>query len=392
MQQKEEQISKKIDDQIKKQLADEAPVQNPTEYESPEERLSIILKGINEAIASQNKSKETVLYKNAQDLYKSMTGEDLIEKATAAAKAEIESEGIKTVQKGGAVAEEIFKKNMEDFKSRQQHSAAVKTWELITEEERKQFGEDINLFISQMGKRLQDIRKDGLAIPEEVFYNMLASGYMINNIKSNPFNGKIRIPILITHGNYKFKTISKKDFQDLAVIMQNFFYLTAKQALEDAQNKKMSGSKARWHKRKLRKARELLKALLEKIENDKKQGGEKSKMMQTLEEEIRTRIQKQVENEAREALENMTEIGEVGVLRRLKDFENLEKETDRNIKKDIKNVEERLERDIQDRAKEGKRISSIIKKQVKKGKIYRKRMNYMKKAEEKVEKQQKNST
>ena len=357
----------------------------------PEDKNSLIhqlreaLKGMRDASAQANRITEKTSYKQAQDLFTEITGEDLAKKADLAARDEIVSEGSKIISQNNALSEENFKKELGAFKFRQQNLATEKAWNSISDEEKKQYGGDINTFIAGIGKKCDEFKKHDFVISKEIFCNIIANGYMLLNSKERFFGGRIQIPVRLFSGAYKFKVMSVKDFADFIAIMQASFDLTAKQAVQDRLDKKLLYSENRFHKRKLRKARELIEDLIKQTELKQKPGEDRIKMIRTLEEEIRAKIQKQVENEEREALEKISEVGEVGVLRRIRDFEYSEKETAKNIKKDIKKLEKNLEKDIKDKGKNEKKIGGIINKQIKKRKISKRKSAYIRSISEKGE-------
>jgi len=381
---------KKMNDNLR-QNYNQIPKKDLLKPEDSAERLEIILKNIDEAHIKENKTLETSLYKEAQDLFRAFTGEDIMEKAEAAAKKEVESEGSKMVAKKDFLSQEKLNKEIEAFKFKQQTFAVEKGWQLISEEERKQYLGDINNFISAIEKKIEELKKNGFDISKEIFYNMVANGYMFLDLKKSFFRGKMLIPVLLGTGAYKFKTMSIKEFENSAVMMQGLFDLIAKQAVEDRLNKELLYAKRRWQKRKMRNMREILNAATKTIKSEEIQEAEKMEIRKRLEEQIRTKIQKEVEAEERESLKKLSNIGEIEVLERLRDFEKLEKKTDKNIKKDVQKIEKSLEKDIRERTEEEKKIGGIMKKQIEKGKISKKRIAYLNKVtkEEEEKKEEK---
>jgi len=355
--------------------------------------LEIILKDIGEANAKGNVVLEASLYKEAQDLFKEFTGQDLMEKAHAAAAEEITSEGTRISDKKDFLSEKNLNKEIESFKFKQQIFAAEKGWQSLSEEEKKQYLGDKNNFTTAIEKKIEELKKSGFDVSKELFYNMTANGYMFLNIKKSIWNGKIKIPVLLGPGAYRYETMSVKEFEASMVMMQKLFDLIAKQAAKDKLEKELLHARRRWRKRKMRKVREILKAVTGAIKAGEIQEAEKKEIRKRLEEKIRTKIQKEVEAEERAALEKLSNIGEVGVLERLKDFEQLEKKTDKNIKKEILNIEKSLEKDIEERTEEEKKISDIMKKQLEKGRISKKRGAYLSKiTKEEKEKTPKENT
>lgn len=358
------------------------PQKNIAETENPGQRLEDILKEINEAHTKENKTLENSLYREAQDLFKAFTGQDLFEKARAAAVEEIESEGSKMTPKKDSFSEENLKKEIDGFKFKQQASTIQKSWLLLSDAEKKQYLNDTGLFISAIEKKIRELSKAGIDISKEVFCNLMANGYMLVNYKRSIFTGKILIPVLLGAGAYKYKATSIKEFGDFATMMQSLSDLIARQAVEDELNKKLFYTKKRWHKRKMRKIREIIKAAAKTMESQQLQEAERAEIRKRLEEQIKEKIQKEVEAEERASLEKLSNIGEVGVLERLQEFEHLEKKTDRNIKKEIEKIEKGLEKDIQERTADEKKISNIMKKQMEKGRISKKRTSYLSKVVE----------
>ncbi len=350
------------------------------EPDNPADRLGDILRGINEAHLKENSAMELSLYKEAEELFKTFTGQDLMEKAVAAAQEEVESEGSKMVSKQAYFSDENFKKEVEAFKFKQQTLAVEKGWQKLSETEKKLYLNDINNFISAIEKKIEELKKNGFGISKEIFYNVTANGYMLLNMKKSFFRGRILVPVLIGDGAYKFETLSLKEFENSVAMMQSLFDLTAKQAVEDKLSKESLYAKRRWHKRKMRKVREILKAVSKTLKEEEIQEEEKKEIRKRLELKIRGKIQKEVEAEERASLEKLSNIGEVGVLERLKGFEQLEKKTDKNIKKEIEKMGKSLEKDIQERTKDEEKIDVILKKQMEKGRISKKRMTYLGKA------------
>lgn len=350
---------------------------------APEDKNNLIhqlkdaLKGMLDASARANRTTENSFYKQAQSLFTTITGEDLAYKADLTARDEIVFEGYKILSKNNILSKENFEKELGFFKFRQQALAVERAWSLVSDEEKKQYGGDPNAFIARIEKKCDEFKKHGLDISKEIFCNIIANGYMLLDSKKKFLGGRIQIPVRLFSGAYKFRVFAIKDFADSVSMMQSSFDLTAQQTVQDKLNKKLLYSKNRFRKRKLRKARELIEDLIKQMDLKQKPNEDRMKIIKTLEEEIRTKIQKQVENEEREALEKITEVGEVGVLRRLKDFAYSERQTAKNIMKDIRKLEKNLEKDIKDKNKSEKKIGGIINKQIKKRKISKRKSSYI---------------
>ena len=347
--------------------------------ENPGDRLEAILKDIKEAHNKQNSALELSLYKEAEDLFKKFTGQDLIKKAEDAAHEEIESEGSKMVSKEKILSDESFKKEIDAFKFKQQTYAAQKSWQLLSTDEKKQYLNDISNFISAIEKKIEELKKSGFSMSKEIFYNLTANGYMILNTRKSFFTGKMLVPVLLGDGAYKDKTMSLKEFENLVTMMQALFDLIAKQAVQDRLNRELLAAQKRWQKRKMRKVRDIIKAAAKTMKEEKIQDAERAEIKKRLEAQIKEKIQNEVETEERQALEKISNIGEVGVLERLKDFEHSEKMTDKNIKKEIEKMGKSLEKDIKERTEDEKKITGIMKKRVEKGKISKKRITYLNK-------------
>jgi hypothetical protein len=182
--------------------------------------------------------------------------------------------------------------------------------------------------------------------------------------------------------------MSVREFETSLLMMQKLLNLIAEQASFNKIEKDLYHIKRRWERRKIRKTKEILKAVIRTIRSEKIQEEEKKEIRKRLEEKIRGKIQKEVEAEERASLEKLSNIGEVGALERLKEFEQLEKKTDKNIRKGILDIQKSLEKDIQERTLEEKKISDIMKKQLEKGKISKKRSAYL----SKITKEEKDKT
>lgn len=351
--------------------------------DSPAVELTSILANIQKAHRADNKKLEDELYFKAQELFKSFTNQDLLERAEMASKDEIISEGSKFFSKEELTSKEKFDKESEEFRFTQQHSAVQKSWELISDDERKSFLNDINNFIAAIEKKIEELKKDGFSLSKEIFYNLTSNGYMLLNVKKSIWDGKILIPVMMGPGAYKFKRMSIRDFEDFLVMSQKLFDSILYQAITEKIRKDVLYSEKRWNERITRKIKEILTAVAKNIKDQELKEEEKLEIRKKLEEKIKTKIKEEVEAEERASLEKLSNIGEVGALERLRDFERLEKKTDKNIEKDLKKIEKSLQKDIKQRTIEEKRITNIIKKQLEKGKISKKRISHLKNITEK---------
>ncbi|MEI7424643.1 MAG: hypothetical protein WCK10_00795 [Candidatus Staskawiczbacteria bacterium] len=355
------------------------PTQTEIEETSPTKELENILTKIDKASKAENKKLEDSLYIKAQELFKNFTGQDLIERAELAAKEEVKIEGSKIYSKDELLSKIKFDKEAEEFRFTQQNNSVQKSWQMLSDEERKLFLNDINNFISAIEKKIEELKKDGFSFSKEIFYNLTANGYMLLNLKKSIWDGKILIPVMMGPGAYKFKRISIRDFEDFLIMSQKLFDSILDQAITEKIRKDISHSAKRWDERKIRKVKEILKAVSKNIKDQELKEEEKIAIRKKLEEQIKTKIKSEVEAEERASLEKLSNIGEVGALERLRDFEKLEKKTDKNIERDIQKIEKSLKKDIEQRTEEEKKIATIMKKQMEKGKISKKRISYLKK-------------
>jgi len=353
--------------------------QSPADSEDPAECLESILGKINEAHVKENVVVEASLYKEAEDLFKEFTGQNLTEKVKTAAMEEVEDEGAEVFSENDSGSKENIDKEIEAFKFKQQAFATKKSWQILSEEEKKQHLNDINNFTVAAEKKIGELQKNGFDVSKELFFNMVSNGYMFLNIKKSIWSRKIKIPVLLGGGAYKYETMSIGEFETSLLMMQKLLNLIAEQASFNKIEKDLYHIKRRWERRKIRKTKEILKAVIRTIRSEKIQEEEKKEIRKRLEEKIRGKIQKEVEAEERASLEKLSNIGEVGALERLKEFEQLEKKTDKNIRKGILDIQKSLEKDIQERTLEEKKISDIIKKQLEKGKVSKKRSAYLSK-------------
>jgi phage FluMu protein gp41 len=348
------------------------------ESEGPAQRLEQIMGDMSEARKRRDYALEDSLLKQLSDLFKEYTGQDLMEKAISAAKEEVEFEGGKTTPKKDLLSEDSFKKEVEAFKLRQQTLSAKKAWEKLSVDEKNLYSNDIAFFVAALEKKAEELKKSGYVISKEVFCNMTANGYSLLNTKKN-FWGKIVLPVLIGDGAYRFEIMSSRDFTNMLAMMQDLSDLTATQAVADRFNKELLYGKRRWQRRKARKIKEIIASVTKTVKEEYLEESEKTKIKEQLGEKIKEKIIKEIELEERASLQRLAEIGEIGPLERLRDFEKLEEKTDRNIRQEIKKLEKGLTKDIEERNKEEKKITSLLKKQVKKGKILKKRKNYLNK-------------
>lgn len=347
--------------------------------DNPIKELESILNGIKDAHLAENEKMEKELYTKAQNIFKSFTGQDLIERAETAAKNEILAEGSKIFSREELQSKIKFTKESEEFRFVQQNSAVQKSWEIISDDEKKMFLNDINNFISAIEKKIEELKKDGFSLSKEIFYNLTSNGYMLLNVKKSIWDGKILIPVMMGPGAYKFKRISLRDFEDFLLMSQKLFDSVVEQAINEKIRKDVLYSEKRWNERKTRIIKEILNAVVKNIKEQELKEDEKAEIRKKLEEKIKTKIQEEVEAEERASLEKISNIGEVGALERLREFERLEKKTDKNIEKDLQKIEKSLKKDIEQRTAEEKRITNIMRKQQEKGKISKKRIGYMKK-------------
>lgn len=346
------------------------------EAESPESKLRVILRSINEVKIKGDKKAEISLYQEAQNIFQAITGENLIEKAQVESKSEAESEGLKIMPKGSTVTEQELNVEAENFRTEQQYFGIKRGWELISKEEKKEYGNEINVFIAKTEQKREALEKRRINISKEIFYNMMGGGYMFINLREK-FSGRIQVPILLGEGAYKFISMSRKEFDNWIITMQIFFDLITEEVVKGKFNKKKSVSQKRWRERKMRKMRELLRAAIEKIEEKNRQ-----------DQEIERRVQERIEIYQKEFEPIIPKAGESAALKRLKDFEHAEKEVDKDIKKELEKITKKLSKEIEETNDEEQKVSKIIKNQEKRYKIRKKRAGYMRVVEQSEKKKE----
>lgn len=326
---------------------------------APEERLRSLLQNIKGAIAKKDTSSELSYYEQAQAVLKEINGENLMERVKKEARQEAEIEGSKTINPREVFTEEGIKHEMEKFKLRQRDFDLQTIWGFISDEEKKKYNNDINLYFSELENRLQ--RFSGLVtvrISSEVFYNLIASGYMLSDLKKAMFGAKVKIPIFLGAGVYKYKAFFQKDFEGWISILQNSFDLTARQAVEDLLNKKMVKAKKGWVKRKKRKIREILQETINKLEAEKR-----------MKEEIERKVQEELEIQQKKFEDEHADISGAEALEKFQKLEKEEKAADKELKKELHKMEKRIERDLRDTAGDEKEVKKISNIHRKKGKI-----------------------
>lgn len=320
---------------------------NSTE-QNQEYKLREVLQGIIEARIKDDNVAEASLCKKAQTVYGEITEENLIEKSRKLALEEVAAEGFKIVQKKNVSSGENFNNELEKFKLEQQFFALQKGWTIISDAERKSYENNPNVFISKTEQKRQDLTKKGLNISKEIFYNMIASGYMFSDLRKSALSGKIKLPVLLGDGVYKFSSMSEKEFANLIELLQSFFDMIAKKTVEDRLNKKLVYSKRRWHERKMRKIRELLQAAIEDIEWDKK-----------TEELVKQKVQEQLEAEHKKEEMKDPGIREAEALKKLKKFEDEERKVEKELKKELDKMEKRLAEDLIETAEDQKTAGNL---------------------------------
>lgn len=326
---------------------------------APEERLQSLLQSIKDSIAQKDNASELSYYEQAQTILKEITGENLMERAKKEALQEAEIEGAKTVNPREIFTEEGIKYEMEKFKIKQRDFDLQTIWGFISDEEKKKYDNDINLYFSELENRLQKFSGlTSVRVSSEIFYNMMASGYMLSDLKKTVLGTKIKIPIFLGAGVYKFKAVSQKDFEGWMGIIQNSFNLIARQAIEDALNKKMVKAKKGWVKRKKRKIREILQETINKLASERR-----------MEEEIKRKVQEELEVQNKKFEEEHADISGAEALEKFQELEKEEKKADKELKKELHKMEKRLDKDLRDTANDEKEVKKISNIHRKKGKI-----------------------
>lgn len=340
-------------------------------FDKIKSQIENILKDIQQARAKGNRKVEDALYTEAQKFFKQMTGEDLIKKAKEESMKEFESEGFGTSPKGDVFSEDNFNKQLEIFRSQQQSFGLKKAWDMISPEEKRSYQDDISVFVSDIEKKRTDLSRGGLNVSKEVFYNMVAGGYMFAGIKKSLFSGKIKIPVLLGEGAYKYAALSQKEFDNLINTLQILFDLIARQAVEDKLNKKFLNGKRRWNQRLKRNMRELLLNEINKIE-DKKRNEEMIGL------KIENEVQRRMALRAKDFAEELEGIKDENAFKNLEQLEHSNKQADKYIKKELEKITKNLSKEIKDIGQEETNIKKIIKKQEEKNTSLPKKAAYKK--------------
>lgn len=338
----------------------------------PEDKLKNALSSITDARIKENRAEEKIARQEANAVYMEITGENLLEKAKELALAEVESEGFRIVPKRIISPQQTLEEEAEKFKIDQQPFGLQRGWQLLSEAEKKSYENDYNMFVAGTEQARQKLEKKGIPVSREVFYNMVGSGYMFSDLRKSFLGGKIKLPILVGEGVYKFNSMSEKQFLNLVNLLQNFVDLIARKATSDQLNKRAAYKKKRWHERKMRKIRELLLAKINEIETGKR-----------IEQTIKIKVQEQIEIEHKKEEEKHPEIKESEAISKFKALEHQEKQAEKELGKELHKMEKRLQRDVKETQKSAQQIGTLEKKQKKVARIEEKKVLYKKVANRK---------
>jgi len=331
--------------------------QEPAELR-PDDELRSVLNDINDAISKKDKTLESSCYERAQNIFEKITGENLIEKAEKEARAEAEAEGSRSISLKDVFTEENLNYEIEKFKVKQRDFDMQRTWGFLSEEEKKKYDNDINLFFTEMENKLEKFGVLTGPVSREIFYNMMACGYMFSDLKKSIFDGRIKIPVFLGAGVYKFKAMSQRDFENWMAVLQNSFDLISRQAVENTLNKKIIKAKRGWQKRKSRKIKELLYRAIDKIETEKR-----------MEEKIRQKVQEQMELQQKKFEQEHSGIKEAEAIKKFKKFEDEEKKADKELKRELVKMEKRIDKDLKGADEDKKEADKLEKIHEKKEKI-----------------------
>lgn len=336
-----------------------------------EEQLRQILQEIQDARSKNNKKAENDSYAKAQEIFGQLTGKDLGQEAKAQALQEFSSEGFGMSQKAQVFSQANLERQIEIFRNQQQTFGLQKSWNMISPEEKKSYQDDISVFVSNVEKKRNDLERAGLSVSKEIFYNMIAGGYMFPDIKKGFLSGKIKIPVLLGEGAYKYKSFSRKEFDNLVETLQMFFNLIASQAAEEKISKKFINGKRRWNQRLKRKMRELLEKEILKFESQKQEE-------QMTELKIENEVQRRLAERAKDYAQELEGIDQENAFKNLEKLEQATKESDKQIKKQLEKITKDLSQEIRQIGEDENKIKKIIKKQEEKNKALPKKAAYQK--------------
>jgi hypothetical protein len=340
----------------------------------PEEiaaQFSDILKNVQELRSKNDRHGENALYLQVKDIFEQAYGEDLFKKAEEGAMQELTSEGFRILGKSTAFSKDNLERQAELFRDQQQTFGLQAGWQSISEAEKKSYQNEISLFVADTEKKRTELKRAGVNVSKEIFYNMIAGGYMFPDIKKSFISGKIKIPILLGEGAYKFSVVSKKEFENLIGALQTLFEMIVRQAVSERINNRFFGGKKRWRERKKRKIREILEQKIRSIDDEKK-------MNEMIELRIQNEVQQRIAQREKDFAQEVEGLKEEEAIKRLESIERSNKLADQQMKKEIEQVAKNLSKDIETIRQEEIKIKKIKKQQARKNQSLPKKSAYMK--------------
>jgi len=342
----------------KTEIVDKSIKEKPTAEESAEKvrvaknELIDLVKSINEAREKKETKTEISLYDKAKEVFETATDKNLEKTAREKAKVEAENEGLKVV-----APEEYRKAKTAETQERvrqKERSAVIKErWDTLSDKEKGKYfdkAEDKNnpaaidsariKFATELKGKIdakkQELSKGkkGIAISEDVFYDLMRKGLKSEDIKRRGFfgrmffGGEITIsPLDKTDG--RGSLICNKEY--LAKEIENRVKKNISDAAQEEVERKIIDGQKRWRERKQRHSREIIQETALKFKSEK------------TEEKLKVKSEEERPSETTESL---------------KSFEKIS---------DIEKVIKKIDSDIKTKREQQKKIQ-VLKKKIKDGK------------------------
>lgn len=254
---KEEKEKKEKQEKEKK----ETPKRELNEVWRKIEEMRVPQKGeAKEARAVREKTLED-LYKRAREKAQEITGENIRERVKEAAKAEVESEGLKVLTKKEFFSEERAARVQKRIRVERWGSSIREAWlrlseqekqkYKLSEEEKKIYGDnDIVKFMGELGRQRKSLEAKGVSLSPNVFYDLITKGYKPGDIK---IKGIFKKEVVVPSANGREPIrIPMDKFKEWTGQNEKIIGELTKEEAQRELNRRFSEGHQRWERRKRR--------------------------------------------------------------------------------------------------------------------------------------------
>ncbi len=205
---------------------------------------------------------EKSCYVMAEKPYTEVTGENLELAARKISQAEARREGKIVISKQDYLSEDNIKRTQEKIKHKEQFQALEPFWNMLSDNEKEGYSNDINKYTEAKRQNLEDIA--GLPLSKDAFSEMVKRGLNPEGIKKTGWFFK-KIKISFSDGR-PFVKMSKMEFGNWAKQLEIKVEESTKDAAKEELNRTVRKGEKRATDRRERHMREIMQLAAEKKE------------------------------------------------------------------------------------------------------------------------------